>query len=279
MRVDLCGVRGSLPAPGAAFVRYGGHTPSIAITRDGAAVPELVLDAGTGITQATSLIDGGPFQGVILLTHLHWDHVQGLPFFAAAEEPGARTQLLLPAQPGGEQADAVLARSMSPPHFPIGPHEMGGTWTFGSIEEGEHELLPGLRVTAREIPHKGGRTFGYRVRDAHSTVAYMPDHCPTAIGPGDDGFGEVHPAALELARDADLLIHDAQLLPHEFAEAEFGHAVIDYSLTLARAAGARSVHLFHHKPTRRDEQLDELAARFADDPLVHVAQQGETLSL
>jgi ribonuclease BN (tRNA processing enzyme) len=279
VRVHFCGTRGSLPAPGAAFVRYGGHTPSIAITRDGTAVPELVLDAGTGITQITGLMDGAPFKGVILLSHLHWDHVQGLPFFAAAEAPGARTHLLLPAQPDGAQADAVLARSMSPPHFPIGPHELRGTWTFGSIEEGEHEPVPGLRVTAREIPHKGGRTFGYRVTDGRGTLTYMPDHCPTAIGPGDDGFGELHPAALELARDTDLLIHDAQLLPSESGEAEFGHAVVDYSVTLAQATGARSVHLFHHKPTRRDEQLDELAARFADDPLVYVAADGVTVEL
>jgi ribonuclease BN (tRNA processing enzyme) len=279
VRVHFCGTRGSLPAPGAAFVRYGGHTPSIAIARDGSPVPELVLDAGTGITQVTALMNGAPFRGAVLLTHLHWDHVQGLPFFAAAERPGGHTNLLIPAQPGGAPAEAVLARSMSPPHFPIEPHQMRGTWTFDSMEEGEHEPVPGLTVIAREIPHKGGRTFGFRVSDDHATFTFMPDHCPTAIGPGEDGFGALHPVALELARDTDLLIHDSQLLPNESGEADFGHAVVDYSVALAHAAGARTVHLYHHKPTRTDNELDALAERFAGDPLVHVAADGTSVQL
>jgi ribonuclease BN (tRNA processing enzyme) len=242
-------------------------------------VPTLVLDAGTGITQVTALMDGGPFRGTIVLSHLHWDHVLGLPFFTAAEAPGAATTLLIPAQPDGGAPDEVLARSMSPPHFPIGPHELRGTWSFGSIEEGEHTPEPGFTVLAREIPHKGGRTFGYRISDGHGTVAYMPDHCPTAIGPGTDGYGELHPAALELARDADALIHDAQLLPDESAEAEFGHAVADYVVGLARAAGARSAYLFHHKPTRVDDELDALAERFAGDPTIALAADGTVIDL
>jgi ribonuclease BN (tRNA processing enzyme) len=275
----LCGTRGSLPAPGAAFLRYGGHTPCLALSRDGAAVPELILDAGTGITTVTALMAGGPFRGTVLLTHLHWDHVQGMPFFTAAEAPGASTRVLLPAQADGAAADEVLARSMSPPHFPIGPHELRGTWEFDSIEEGEHALMPGFSVLAREIPHKGGRTFGFRVSDGRATVTYMPDHCPTEFGPGADGFGELHPAALELARDTDLLIHDAQLLPEEAGEAAFGHAVVDYTVGLARAAGARSAHLFHHKPTRVDAELDALAARFAADGTIAVAVDGTTIDL
>ena len=251
----------------------------MAFARDGDRVPALIIDAGTGITQVTALMAGEPFRGTILLTHLHWDHVQGLPFFAAAEAPGASTRVLLPAQEDGAAADQVLARSMSPPHFPIGPHELRGTWEFDSIEEGEHAPVPGLTVLAREIPHKGGRTFGYRISDGHATVAFMPDHCPTAFGPGADGFGELHPAALELARGADLLVHDAQLWPDEAAEASFGHAVVDYSIGLARAAGARVTHLFHHKPTRVDDELDALGARFADDPAIMLAVDGTTIEL
>jgi ribonuclease BN (tRNA processing enzyme) len=279
VRVHFCGTRGSLPAPGAAFLRYGGHTSCLAISRDSDSVPELVLDAGTGITHVTELLRGGPFRGVILLTHLHWDHVQGLPFFAAAEAPGASTKVLLPAQPDGLAADAVLARAMSPPHFPIGPHELGGEWHFGSLHEGVHRYAGAFTVSALEIPHKGGRTFGYRVSDGRATLAYIPDHCPTVFGPGADGNGELHEAVLELAADADLLVHDAQLLPEERAEAPWGHAVDTYSVTLAHAAGARSVHLFHHKPTRTDDQLDDLAARFAADPVVTVAADGVVIDL
>jgi ribonuclease BN (tRNA processing enzyme) len=267
-----------MPTTGQPFLRYGGRTPCVAVAHDGAPAPSLILDAGTGITQVTPLLEGAPFAGAVVLTHLHWDHVQGLPFFHGADRPDARVTFRIPAQEDGQDAATVLGRAMSPPHFPIGPHDLQGAWDFGSIEPGEQEL-EGFRVLAREVPHKGGRTFGYRVSDNHSTLTYIPDHRPTALGPGDDGFGALHPAALELADGADVLIHDSQLLPSEAAEADFGHAVADYSVGLARAAGARSVLLFHHKPERTDEQLDELAARFADDPLVVVAADAAVLDL
>ena len=104
----------------------------------------------------------------------------------------------------------------------------------------------------------------------------MPDHCPTALGAGEDGVGEYHAAALELARDSDMLIHDAQLFPEDLAaEAGFGHSVADYAVHLARRAGARSVLLFHHGPERTDEALDVLAARFAGaTPEVIVGAEG-----
>jgi phosphoribosyl 1,2-cyclic phosphodiesterase len=278
LRVHICGARGSSPAPGASFLRYGGHTPCLALAHDGAAVPTLVLDAGTGITQVTALLGGSPFAGAVVLTHLHWDHVQGLPFFAGADDPGASVVLRLPAQPDGADAVSVLSRAMSPPHFPIGPEDLRGSWDFGSIEEGEHEF-GGFHVLSREVPHKGGRTFGYRISDDHSTLTFIPDHRPTALGPGEDGFGALHPAALELTRDADVLIHDGQLLPAEIAEAEFGHAVVDYAVGLGRAAGAGEVLLFHHKPNRTDDELDQLAARFGDDPRVRLAADHSLLEL
>ena len=105
---------------------------------------------------------------------------------------------------------------MRPPYFPIEPTELRGNWTFATIAPGEHEI-EGFEVLAREIPHKGGRTFGYRVSDGHATLAYLPDHSPTALGPGEDGWGEYHPAALELARDADVLVHDSPMFPQELA--------------------------------------------------------------
>ena len=136
MRIYLCGVRGSTPAPGAEFVRYGGHTSCVALAHDGAAGPTLILDAGTGLRRVTTLLGGQPFSGTILLTHLHWDHVHGLPFFAAGDRDGSRAALLLPAQPDSTPAADVLARGMSPPHFPIGPHGLRGDWSFGTIEPG-----------------------------------------------------------------------------------------------------------------------------------------------
>ncbi len=280
MRVHLCGVRGSTPAPGAEFLRYGGHTSCVAIAHDNAPAPTLILDAGTGIRSVTKLLDSRPFNGAILLSHLHWDHVQGLPFFTAADNDDARVKLLLPEQEDGAGAESVLTRAMSPPHFPMTPSQLRGSWTFATIGPSECSI-EGFTVLAREIPHKGGRTFGYRVSDGRSTLTYIPDHCPTALGPGPDGWGEYHPAALELASGSDLLLHDAQMLTHKEldVEARFGHAVCDYSVALARHAGTRQVVLFHHRPDRTDEALDELARRFDADSGVTPAMQSSVFQL
>ena len=280
MRIHICGARGSTPAPGAEFVRYGGHTSCVALVHDGDTVPTLILDAGTGLRRATPLLGGQPYAGVILLSHLHWDHVHGLPFFRAGDTEDARVTLLLPEPEDGADAEAVLARGMSPPHFPIRPAELRGAWEFGSAAAGC--LKAGrFSVEAREVPHKGGRTFGYRVSDGRSVIAYIPDHCPTSLGPGPDGWGEYHPAALDLAQGADVLVHDASLLPGELAaEASFGHAAADYAVGLAARARARQVLLFHHRPDRTDDELDELGRRLAGAPVpVTVAAEQEILEL
>jgi len=254
MLVHLCGTRGSVPAPGPDFVRYGGNTSCVAITADGGDGPSLILDAGTGLRSVSGLLGGRAFRGTILLSHLHWDHVHGLPFFAAGDTPGARVRLVLPAQGGGLTAEAVLEQDMSPPHFPITPAQLRGAWTFDSAEPGPLEAGC-FSVLAREVPHKGGRTFGYRVTDGRSTLAYLPDHDPMSLGRGPDGWGAYHPAALELA-------------------------AAEYAIGLARAAGARRVVLFHHRPDRTDAQLDKVAAGFTGARVpVTVGADGETLRL
>ena len=259
MRVTVCGTRGSTPAPGPEFVRYGGHTSCVAVAHDGEP-PRLVLDAGTGIRSVTALLGGRPFEGAIVLGHLHWDHTQGLPFFAAADRPEATTTLYAPAQGDTEQ---VLERFMAPPHFPITPNELRGTWAFEGLEPGTHQI-EGFAVTALEVPHKGGRTFGYRVSDATGTLCYVSDHCPTALGPGPDGLGARHEAALALARGSDLLLHDAQYTDEELPErAHFGHASCGYAVALAEEAGVARLLLYHHDPPRTDEQVDALVSGYA----------------
>jgi phosphoribosyl 1,2-cyclic phosphodiesterase len=280
MRVQLCGVRGSTPAPGPEFVRYGGNTSCVAVVGDRDLVPSLILDAGTGIRQVTPLLHGEPYRGTIVLSHLHWDHVHGLPFFAGGDTEGTDVRLLMPEQGSAESAEDVLSRCMSPPHFPIGPGQLRGSWTFGTLAPGELRSGP-FTILAVEIPHKGGRTYGYRVSDGRSAVAYLPDHCPTNLGAGPDGMGEYHEAAVTLAAGADALIHDASLLPDEVpAQARFGHSAADYAVGLAVRAGSGRVVLFHHRPDRTDTELDKLAGRLADAPVpVTVAAEGEVLSL
>lgn len=280
MRLHFCGVRGSMPAPGAAFLRYGGQTSCVALSQDGGP-PDLLLDAGTGMVNVARLLDGAPFRGSVLVGHLHWDHTQGMPFFAGGFADDARVDVLIPEQ--GESAEAVLERSFSPPHFPIVPAQLGPGWSFGLLAEGARRV-EGYDVLAREIPHKGGRTFGFRVEAGGASVAYLSDHSPSSVGPGPDGLGERHEAVLALARDADVLVHDAQHLQEQFPGVGFlGHASVEYCVELAREAGVRTLVLFHHAPSRTDDEVDAIErlarVRAGGDLEVVAAREGLVLDL
>ena len=253
MRLLFCGVRGSTPAPGAPFVRVGGHTSCVALAHNDGPFT-LALDAGTGIRRITDHLDGNAFVGSLLLTHLHWDHVQGLPFFAAGDRDDAHVRVFMPDQvdAGGRTLEPldVLARAMSPPHFPIAPDGLRGQWAFESVKPGSHRIED-FDVVAFQVPHKGGRTFGYRVSDGGASIAYIPDHLPDAAST---------PAIARECAGVDLLVHDSQFLEPERAVADlYGHATVDDSIDLAQRCGASRLALFHHAPARSDDQIDEIA--------------------
>jgi phosphoribosyl 1,2-cyclic phosphodiesterase len=251
------------------------------LAHDGSAEPCLILDAGTGIRRVTGLLDGAPFQGAILLSHLHWDHTQGLPFFAAADRPDSRVDVHLPLGPDdGDDPLALLARAMSPPHFPITPDQLLGHWRFHAMATGTTRI-EGFGVTVLDVPHKGGRTVGFRIDDGAHTLAYLPDHGPSALGPGPSGLGELHPAALALADGVDLLVHDAQHTAEELPRwAHFGHSAADYAVELGLAAGAKAVLLFHHGPGRVDDDVATLAKLVASDAIeVSAATEEDVIQL
>lgn len=277
--MTFCGTRGSTPAPGTDFVRYGGNTSCVAVAHDDHGGPTLLLDAGTGLRRVQELLGDRAFEGSLLLTHLHWDHVQGLPFFPSGDREGSRVSLLMPSvdQVGPTE---LLSRMMSPPFFPIGPSQLRGDWTFGYVPDGAFEV-EGFSVVARDVPHKGGHTVGYRVSDGRASLAYLPDHCPTALGMGPEELGEYHEAALELACGVDLLIHDSHLRAEEVAaEAYFGHAAAEYAVRLGELAGARRVALFHHRPERTDAEVERTVDRFSGRELpVVAAAEGTTVPL
>lgn len=275
----MLGVRGSTPAPGHEFARYGGNTSCLALAHDGEP-PTLVLDAGTGLRHLGGLLGDAPFRGAVLLGHLHWDHTQGLPFSPAVDHDAADVRLCFPDQEDGAAPIDVLRRAMSPPHFPIGPEGLRGRWAFEGLPPGFHHL-GGFEVLALEIPHKGGRTFGYRVSDGRSSLAYLSDHGPFALGPGPEGWGPYHDTAMALAAGVDVLVHDAQhTAPELRSRAHFGHSAADYAVELGRRGGARSVLLFHHDPARTDDQLDDIVRSFATAPVVvTAAAEGAKLQL
>lgn len=274
MRIHLLGTRGSLPTPGPDFVRYGGNTSCIAVSRDGE-FPSLILDAGTGLATAGKVLGDRPFVGSILLGHLHWDHVYGLPFFRNGDNVDARVDVYLPGQdnPGG-----LLHRVMSPPIFPIDIQTLRGDWTVRGLEPGVADI-EGFEVLALDIPHKGGRSFGYRVDDGSASIAYLSDHSPHSLGPGPDDLGEYHETAVRLADGVDLLIHDSQYTSAEFEERrDWGHCSFRYPIELGKVAAAKRTLLFHHDPGRTDHQMDAMAAELAD-PSVEFAVEGSTIQL
>jgi phosphoribosyl 1,2-cyclic phosphodiesterase len=259
VRIAFLGVRGSTPAPGAEFIRYGGHTSCVAVLPAGADRPSLVLDAGTGLRDLTG---AGPFRGTILLSHLHWDHVQGLPFCRAVDHPAAKVELVVP-DPAPEEA---LRRFMSPPLFPIEPSGLLGAWTFTSAAAGPRELASGFTVRQAEIAHKGGITVGTRVSADGVSLAYLPDHAPLC---GSD-------AAEALCADVDLLLHDGQFLPAERRLADaYGHATVEDAMEFAARCRARRLVLTHHAPNRTDDELDAIAKEYG----VELARQGHVVAL
>ena len=244
MRLRFCGVRGSTPVAGAAFARVGGHTSCIAVSM-GDALPKLVLDAGTGLQELAGVFGATAFVGTILLTHLHWDHMQGIPFFPNADREDARVVVGHPAQ--GDPYE-VMAGVMSPPYFPIGPTGLRGDWSHVAVEPGAHSF-EGFDVLAQEVEHKGGRAFGYRVACDGKSLAYVPD----AIDDNDD-------AILTLARDVDVLVRGAPFLTDEQEKADlFGHGTVEHAVELAKRANVGRLVITHHSPFRTDEAVDTLA--------------------
>lgn len=271
MQIFIGGARGSTPAVGDAFRRYGGNTPSIAVLDEDSG-SRLIIDAGTGVRTINERFGQSVFDGTILLTHLHWDHVQGLPFCGRLDNVDARVDVRVP-----EQGNTVelLKRMMSPPFFPIEPDELRGRWTFSGIDPGDFEA-EGFEVRAREVPHKGGRTFGYRVTNGKETFTYVSDHNPSALGPGEDGLGEYHDGILDLCEASDLLFHDSQYTAADFPErSSWGHSAVEYAVRLAEKAKVGKLMLFHHDPNRTDEAIDEIVAGLASSSVIPVAAAAE----
>ena len=249
MELTFYGVRGSCPCPSETNRRYGGNTACVALT-DGLH-PPIIFDLGTGLRAfgETQPLDGS-FVGAALVTHIHWDHVQGLPFFPPADRHGAQFDIYGPQQDEGTLAE-LFDGFMRPPYFPVTCAELRGDIRFHEVLKDEFALGP-AKVIARPVPHNGP-TVGYRVVWDGRVVTYISDHqAPLTLDTVAD-------SVLELAQGADVLIHDAQYTRSEFEEkSHWGHCTIDYAVTVAREAGVRKLVLFHHDPSHGDDRMDDL---------------------
>lgn len=244
-------MRGSTPCHGEATARYGGNTACVSL-----AVPghdPIIFDLGTGLRYfGVGWDDAQVFNGVCLLSHLHWDHVQGLPFFTPLLRQGAHLDIYAPMQEDGSSPSGPLHDSIGPPLFPIGLKALPGSidvhgradeqWSIGEID-----------VMSRFIPHVGN-TLGYRVSWGGHSVAYLSDHQQTGV----HEFG-LSDGARELCDGADVLIHDAQYTADEFVKkSDWGHCTVDYALWVARECRVRTLVLFHHDPMHDDALVDAL---------------------
>ena len=268
LTVRFWGVRGSVPSPGARTARYGGNTPCVEVR---AGVPQaaggacVILDAGTGIRalgealEADARATGAPVDATICVTHAHWDHVQGLPFFAPLYMPGARvTAVASPAYlPAVEHA---VRGQMRPPVFPVAWDELPADRGFRALpDDGAPLERAGISITAIDARHPGGAA-GFRVApaDGGAAVVYLPDN-EIAESSDDGAWRDV---LLASVRDAGLLIHDATYLPEELpTRGGWGHSSWDEAVRLAADAGVRRLALFHHFAERSDAAVDAVVER------------------
>lgn len=251
VRLTFWGVRGSTPAFSATSVRYGGNTACVVLDEPGE--QPIIFDLGTGLRAygGSCPIDGS-FIGTALVTHVHWDHVQGLPFFAPLHFPGSRLDVYAPHQEEGSLVD-VIGELMRPPFFPVRHDDLAGHFQFHDVTS-DTVVLGSRKVLVRPVPHNGP-TVGYRVESAAGTVTYISDH---QAPPSRDRVAE---SVLELADRTDVLIHDAQYTDAEFErKRDWGHCTLQYALLVAHQAKAKRLMLFHHDPAHTDDDVDRLSA-------------------
>ena len=244
-------MRGSTPCAHDGNRRYGGNTACVVVeARDSRPI---MLDLGTGARffGLTQPMDG-TFSGATLLSHLHWDHVQGLPFFTPALVPGSQLDVYGPAQEGQTLEEAVRS-FICPPYFPVEIEALPGSFRWVEAPTVEPFRIDEVEVRAVDVPHVGP-TVGYRLDHGGTSIAYVSDHqqpgCETTV---------VDDAVLSLCQGVDLLIHDAQYTPSEFAmKHDWGHCTVEYAVEVAAQSGAKGLALFHHDPGRDDDAVDSL---------------------
>lgn len=285
LRATFFGVRGSTPCSCEGTRAFGGNTSCVLV--EVAGEPPIILDLGTGARylglellarQAQRSAGSGgrpmPFRGTALVTHLHWDHIQGIPFFRPLLDPAARLHLVGPAQPGST-VEAELSRFLQPPAFPVTLQQLPGqiTWCDAS---NERIRIGSATVTAFDVPHVGP-TNGYRIDAGGGSLAYLSDHQQP-----HDGSHEVPDHIVAACADVDVLIHDAQYDAAEFEQRrDWGHCTADYALELARRCRARRLVLYHHDPTHDDDWICATVSRVQRQagPTIEVIGAHERLQL
>lgn len=260
MKVTLWGTRGSLASPGPDTVRYGGNTSCVSV--EGEEGTLLVLDAGTGIRVLSRNLSPEIKTVHILLTHLHMDHLQGLPFFDPLRLPGVEVHIWGPASTT-QNLEARLMRYLSPPLFPVRVRDLLSDLHFHEVF-GNTMRMGEFCATAQLIVHPNP-TVGYRIWTPQGAMAYLPDHEP-ALGAHEFPRNKEWTSGYSLADGVDLLVHDAQYSAEEYpTRMGYGHSSIIHALQFAGLAGAKELVPFHHDPAHSDDMLDQMFAQGIDE--------------
>lgn len=254
------GTRGSVPSPGPSTVRHGGNTPCVELRNADGGVA--ILDAGTGLRSLGHALlkaaDGTPTTADILVTHAHWDHIQGLPFFAPLFREGSRVRIWS-TPPLLDRLERALRAQMAPDVFPVPFEEVRATVEFLPVPA-DGATVDGFQVHTLPVRHPGG-AVGFRVEgcnDSRGTLVYIPDNELHPDAPYD-APSDWRARLMEFLRGADVLIHDAMYTTEEYPGVRgWGHSTVDEAVALAMEAGVPRLLLFHHHPERADDAVDRL---------------------
>jgi phosphoribosyl 1,2-cyclic phosphodiesterase len=267
MEVRFWGVRGSVAVSGARFVRTGGNTTCVEVRAGG---HRLILDGGTGLRALGEAMGYAPTEATLLFSHVHWDHIQGVPFFAPALHPDSALTFM------GRGVREALAAQMRPPQFPLTLDRLVGARTFLEVAPGQPLEIGPFRVTPLEADHPDG-VLVYRIEAEGRSLVFATD---------TEHDGVVDPRVVRLAEGADLLVQDAQYTREEYrglrgpARRGWGHCAWEEAVALAEAAAVGRLALFHHDPARDDEGVEAIeAAARRRFPGAFAAREGQGVAL
>ncbi len=283
MKLRLWGVRGSIPVPGPTTVGYGGNTTCLEL-RYGDDEKLIIVGAGSGIKPLGDKIvredlPKGPVTAKLFLSHTHWDHIIGFPFFVPIFIPGTRLDLYSPVNYEERSVEEIIGIQLSYQYFPVRQSELSAQISYHSLKEEVMQLDDGMKITTKFLNHPVS-TLGYRFDYGGRSLVTLYDHEPFRnvfpTDPDADGYDEAaasegeEVAAQENARirafyaGADAVIHDAQYTQAEYDEkfTGWGHSTYEWAIKEAHRAKVKNLYFFHHDPLRTDDQLDAMLAAY-----------------